>query len=257
MAYNINTTIINGELLVPSASAITIETSSQTFQFKGNDGLSFNKMVVNDNIVNPELLTEANVSISTNYGTYRGSLNNLLDGSSSTIWWSNQAQLSGKYILLTFSAPITLTSFSTISTHKSDYVHSNNVLQVSSDNSSWTTIGTFENTQTSSFTGITNAVDIKYVRIYAQSDVSNWLQLSQISFTYEINGIYQYTLTNISSNINVRIVFGPESTIYVKTNDGKFTEHVATFVNVDGSWSEVPIEQLYIYLKNKTILYNT
>ena len=51
MAYNINTTIINGELLVPSASTITIETSSQTFQFKGIDGLGFNKMVINDNVV--------------------------------------------------------------------------------------------------------------------------------------------------------------------------------------------------------------
>lgn len=256
MAYNINTTIINGELLTPSASTITIEASQQTFQFKGSDGLGFNKMVVNDNVVNPELLTEADVSISTNYGTYRGSINNLLDGSSSSIWWSSQAQLAGKYILLTFSVPITLTSFETISNHSSDYVQSNNVLQVSSDNSSWTTIGTFENAQTTSFTRITNAVDIKYVRIYAQSGVSNWLQLSQISFTYEMADIYQYSLTNISSDVNVRIVFGPESTIYVKTSDGNFTEHDATFVNIDGSWVEMPIEQLYIYLKNKTILYN-
>ena len=147
--------------------------------------------------------------------------------------------------------PITLTSFETISNHTSDYVHSNNVLQVSSDNSSWTTIGTFENTQTTSFTGITNAVDIKYVRIYAQSGISNWLQLSQISFTYEMADIYQYSLTNISSDVNVRIVFGPESAIYVKTNDGNFTEQDATFVNIDGSWVEMPIEQLYIYLKNR------
>ena len=256
MAYNINTTIVNGELMQPSSSAVTITSSSQIFQFKGDDGFDFNKMTVNGNQVTPQLLTTANVSLSTNYSTYEGALNNMLDGSSNTHWWSGNAQLSGYYVLLTFSAPITLTSFSTISTKANDYPHSNNVLQVSADNASWTTIGTFEDAQTSTFTGITNAVGVKYVRIYAQSSISNWLYINQINFTYEINGIYQYILSNITENVEVKILFGDEYALYMKTNDGKFTEHSVTFINKNGTWAESTMSELYNHLKNKTILYS-
>lgn len=159
-------------------------------------------------------------------------------------------------MLLTFSAPITLTSFSTISTKANDYPHSNNVLQVSADNVSWTTIGTFENAQTNTFTGITNAVGVKYVRIYAQSSISNWLYINQINFTYEINGIYQYILSNITENVEVKILFGDEYALYMKTNDGKFTEHSVTFINKNGTWTESTMSELYNHLKNKTILYS-
>lgn len=254
---NINTTIINGELVLPSSSSVTVSTSSQTFWFKGDDGFDFNRMTVNGNSVTPQLLSSAvTVNISTSYSTHSGSTRNLIDGSTSTYWWGGNAQTAGQYVLFTFSRPITLKSFSTTSSHSRDYPKPNNVLQVSSDNVTWTTVGTFQNAQTSTFTGITNARNVRYARIYATSSISNWLYLNEVSYTYDIEDLYQYVLTNISSDVEVRIVFGSEFTAYIKAADNRFVEHTATLIKGDGGWNESSIGDLYIHLKNKDILFS-
>jgi len=125
---------------------------------------------------------------STNYGTYTSgtttyALSNCHDGSTSTYFWSNDAQSEGKFVLMTFSSPVRLTSFQAYSSNNTDYPHSTNDLQVSSDGSEWTTVGAFSNSQTSTFSGL--SLDCQYVRIYAsRSGTSNWLVLNEITMEY-------------------------------------------------------------------------
>ncbi len=133
--------------------------------------------------------------LSTNYGTYAGALDNLKSTSTSTYWWSSENQSSGKYILVTFDAPVTLTSFVTYCSKSGDRLNTNNVLQVSSDGSTWTTVGTFKNQTTNTFTGSYSGV--KYARIYASSSVSYWLYINYISMAYTGSSAWDYEITSV------------------------------------------------------------
>lgn len=133
--------------------------------------------------------------ISTNYGTYAGDISNLKSTSTSTYWWSSENQSTGKYILMTFDAPVTLTSFVTYCSKSGDRLNTNNILQVSSDGSNWTQVGTFKNQSTNTFTG--EWTDVKYVRIYASSSVSYWLYINYIKLTYTGNSAWTYAFTKV------------------------------------------------------------
>ena len=132
--------------------------------------------------------------ITTNYGTYGGDLENLKDSSTSTYWWSSENQSTGKYILMTFDAPVTLTSVKTYCSKSGDRLNTNDVLQVSADKSSWTQIGTFANQATNSFTG--EWTDVKYLRIYASSTVSYWLYINYITLEYSGSNAWNYSFTS-------------------------------------------------------------
>lgn len=126
-------------------------------------------------------------SLSTNYSTYQSySLSNANDGNTSTYFWSAEAQASDKYVLVTFSDYVDMTSFSTYSSNANDYPNTCNELQVSADGSNWTKIGDFQASQTSTFTDITDAQRIKYARIYGTGSTSgkNWLVINEITIEY-------------------------------------------------------------------------
>lgn len=126
------------------------------------------------------------ISVSSNYSTYSGSLSNIIDGSTSTYWWAGDAQQTGKYVQFRFSSAITLNSASFVtSSNTGDCIKSCNVLQVSSDGSDWENVGTFTGNTSCSFNSI-NKTDVKYVRIYASSSVSNWLCISEATFNYSL-----------------------------------------------------------------------
>lgn len=133
--------------------------------------------------------------ITTNYGTYEGSLDNLKDSSSSTHWWASESQSVGKYILMTFDAPVTLTSIETYCSKSGDRLNTNDVLQISSDKSTWTQIGTFANQTTNSFSG--EWTDVKYLRIYASSAVSYWLYINYITLEYTGSNAWSYSITGV------------------------------------------------------------
>lgn len=137
---------------------------------------------------------------STNYSTYDGSLDNLKSTSTSTYWWSGESQTSGKYVLITFDSPVTLTKVVTYGSKINDYIRSNNKLQVSSDGSNWTQAGSFSNSNTNTFTGKWN--NVKYLRIYASSTQNYWLYINYITLTYEAEKSWQYSFTNIYKKID-------------------------------------------------------
>lgn len=262
--YTVNSTITKGTLISPATIKVE-EGESAVIKFNGNTNCKFKSMTVNGVDVTPTenleyTVATDGVTYSTNYSTYSSySFSNCYDGNSSTYFWSSEAQATGKYILIEFENPINLTSFSTYSSNTGDYPHSNNYLQVSSDGgSTWTDVGAFSDSQTTSFTGLTNT-NINAVRIYAKSDISNWLVINTITMEYtdytgevEVNSQYSYTIENIAENKNVVIIFEEvdDETFFVKVN-GEWKEVRVAYKKIAGEW----ILTQYIYDSTKQLVY--
>lgn len=124
------------------------------------------------------------VSVSSNYNTYAGAIDNIIDGDTSTYWWTNGAQSRGKYILFTFSDSVTLNSIRIQTTGSStDYVCSGSVLQTSSDGSAWTSAGSIGGSKDSSLT--VGKSGVKYARIYVNTASSNWLYINEVTLDYD------------------------------------------------------------------------
>lgn len=121
---------------------------------------------------------------SASYSTYSGSLSNMLDGSTSTYWWSGSAQSTGAYVQFSFSAPVSVTAFQAqTSSNTSDCIKSGNVLQYTTDGSTWTQCGTFSGSTTTTISGLSLS-GVKAMRIYASSSSTNWLCISEVTITY-------------------------------------------------------------------------
>ena len=257
--YTVTTTITNGVLVNPSASEVVEGGSDLDFFFRGNDKTKFMSMKVNGDAVTVTKVAGQNSSAatwtpSTNYGTYNNNAITNVNGDENTYFWSNETQSVGKYILFTFNKFINLTGVTTYSSNSTDYPNSVNKLQVSSDNTNWVDVGTFQNNQTSTFTGI-NATKIKYVRIYCDKTGNNsWLVLNSVTFTYTVPVIeegYSYTLSNIDGDKTVEITFINTNRVLLKVN-GEYKEGTA-YKKTSGRWTAVTPKELSDYLKDKKI----
>ena len=257
--YTVTTTITNGVLVNPSTSEVVVGGSDLDFFFRGNEKTKFMSMKVNGAAVTVTKVAGQNSSAaawtpSTNYGTYNNNAITNVNGDNNTYFWSNETQSVGKYILFTFNKFIDLTEVTTYSNNSTDYPSSVNKLQVSSDNTNWVNVGTFQNSQTSTFTGI-NATKIKYVRIYCDTTGNNsWLVLNKVTFTYTVPVIeegYSYTLSNIDGDKTVEITFINTNRILLKVN-GEYKEGTA-YKKTSGRWTAVTPKELSDYLKDKKI----
>ena len=257
--YTVTTTITNGVLVNPNVSEVVVGGSDLDFFFRGNDKTKFMSMKVNGDAVTVTKVAGQNSSAatwtpSTNYGTYNNNAITNINDDENTYFWSNEAQSVGKYILFTFNKFIDLTGVTTYSSNSTDYPRSVNKLQVSSDNTNWVDVGTFQNNQTSTFTGI-NATKIKYVRIYCDTGgTSNWLVLNSVTFTYTVPVIeegYSYTLSNIDGDKTVEITFINTNRVLLKVN-GEYKEGTA-YKKTSGRWTAVTPKELSDYLKDKKI----
>lgn len=249
ITHTISTSITGGTLRSPTTASATVSGGANyEITFNGNPGYALSSMTVNGVEVAPIIKsapapTLPRYTVSTNYSTYQAyALSNAYDGNNSTYFWSSEAQTQGKYILITFNDFINLKSFSTYSSNSTDYPHPCNMLQVSADGTSWTDIGTFSNAQTSTFSNITNANNIKYARIYATSSVSNWLVINEITMSYESAAgsggeYYSYTISAIDSDKTVVIIFNEPDTHYVKV-DGRWRKVLTAYRKVNGVWEE-------------------
>ena len=246
--HTVSTSITGGILRSPTTTSATVRDGvNYEITFNGNPGYTLSSMTVNGVEVTPTIKsapapTLPTYTVSTNYGTYQTNvLSNAYDGNNSTFFWSSEAQAQGKYILITFSDFVNLKSFSTYSSNDRDYPHPCNMLQVSVDNENWTDIGTFSDTQTSTFSNITNANNIKYVRIYATSNIENWLVLNEITMSYESAQLggeyYSYTISAIDSDKTVVIIFNEPDVHYVKV-DGRWRKVLTAYRKVNGTWEE-------------------
>lgn len=136
-------------------------------------------------IAKNDLTADVDVTIaaSTNYTTNAGQISNLVDGNEDTYWQSNDYQRSGRYVLFTFSAPVKVTSVRVLS-KQSTQSPQNQTLQISSDGTTWTDIGTVNTTDVTVTTNLDKSV--KYVRLY----YNNWYTSSSQLYLNEINVNY-------------------------------------------------------------------
>lgn len=245
VSYTVTASIENGTMVSDNPIPVA-EGESATLYFKGNDGYTFESMTVDGASVTPtpydgSSSEEVSVEYSTNYSTYSSySFDNCHDGDTSTYFWSSEAQTAGKYILITFSTAVDLTEFSTYSSNSTDMPNTNSYLQVSKDGKTWTDVGQFSGETTCTFTLRTEGKGIVAAQIYAKSDISNWLVLNEITMSYtaaSIDADYMYTISNITSNKTVVIVFAAGSTGYVKVN-GVWTQAKSVWVKGSSGWTE-------------------
>ena len=136
-------------------------------------------------IAKNDLTADVDVTIaaSTNYTTNAGQISNLVDGNEDTYWQSNDYQRRGRFVLLTFSAPVKVTSVRVLS-KQSMQSPQNQTLQISSDGTTWTDIGTVNTTDVTVTTNLDKSV--KYVRLY----YNNWYTSSSQLYLNEINVNY-------------------------------------------------------------------
>lgn len=247
VTYTVTSSIENGTMV--SDNPLTVaEGESATLYFKGNDGYTFKSMTVDGASVIPtpydgSSSTEVSVEYSTNYSTYSSySFDNCHDGDTSTYFWSSEAQTAGKYVLISFSTAVDLTEFSTYSSNSTDMPNTNSYLQVSKDGETWTDVGQFSGESTSSFTLGAEGKGIVAARIYAKSDIANWLVLNEITMSYaaaSIDADYMYTISNITSDKTVIIIFSNESggSAYIKIN-GEWVRAKSVWIKNATGWTE-------------------
>lgn len=121
------------------------------------------------------------ITVSASYTTYQGALSNLVDGNTSTYWWSSMSQSAGAYVMLTFSAPANITAVQVMTTNNiGDCVSSGNKLQYTQDGNTWVTVGSFNGAATCTFSNL-GLTGVKALRIYAASSASNWLCINEIT----------------------------------------------------------------------------
>lgn len=266
----VSTTITGGTML--SDANISVATgSSHTIYFKTDDAnYDILSMTANGTAVEPvgdtytaytvATTSNATYTVSTNYGTYDGSISDTIDGDTSTYWWSNGSQTSGNYVLITFSDLIRLNSFSTYSSNASDYPQSNNVLQISTDGENWENIGTFQDSQTSTFSNLTNTYG-KYIRIYATSTINYWLVIAEITIDYNdatstTMNCYSYTIPSVDADTAIVITCGlPDAALYLKTGESTW-RRVAKIYKKTGTktWEEVTPEDFNTFAANKKFM---
>lgn len=208
-AHDKSGALITGTAAITTTHSITLSTSEPS---GGNEG---DVWLVGSG---GKASTEVGVELSTTFSTSSsgGSIENIIDGNTSTYWQTSSRSSSGtKYVLFTLSEAVTLTSFSLYSSSSSYRPTTTETLQVSSDGSSWTSVGTFASQATNTFTGTWE--NVKYIRIY--STRSSRLYINECTLGYTATEIWDYEFTKL----------------YQKTASG-WTEMANLDALKDGAW---------------------
>lgn len=253
---SVNATITNGVITSPSSFPVDVAVgSSLTIEFGGNSGYEFASMTVNGTAVTPEIydgsLDLSTVTATTNFGTYSGSMSNILDSDDDTYFWSNEAQTVGKYILFTFANPITLGGASFYSSNTTDYPGSNFEFQVSSDNNTWTTVGTMTDGNRTEFTDL-NYKNIKYARIYVVSGKDKWLVLNSVSFEFPPTS---YTIESVTGDTEIVIRYREIRPYWsmIKTSTG-WKGIMGIYRKTSLGWEEITEDELKNIVKTQQLI---
>ena len=259
--YNVTTSITNGTIISPTTSPLTVNSGdSVDVQFKGDDSFVFKRMTVNGVSVTPtevQLSVAPTITVTTTYDTNNGNNSSgvayrditcIIDGSTATSWCANGSQQIGKHVQFEFSSPVLLHSFECYSEDSNGRPGNNQRLRVSTDGRTWTTVGNFTNSTTSTFSNIERTV--RYVQIYTRLSSSHWLVISEVTMDYtptETQPALQYTLSNITSNQNVVITFADTAnltTLYFKDSSGTWREGARIFEKKGNCWWELTGQEL-------------
>ncbi len=118
-------------------------------------------------------------------GGYYCVISNIIDGNTSTYYWSEANQSVGMYARVDLGAEVRFDAVQVSAPAHGDYCTNANV-QLSSDGYNWTTIGTFTSSRssatTNTYTVPTSVESFRYIQVVITTARSYWWQLSEIAW---------------------------------------------------------------------------
>lgn len=179
-------------------------------------------------------------------GGYYCVISNIIDGSTSTYYWSEANQSVGMYAHVDLGAEVRFDAVQVSAPAHGDYCTNANV-QLSSDGYNWTTIGTFTSSRSSAttktYTVPTSVESFRYIQVVITTARSYWWQLSEIAWG-SLNG----------SSFTRAAASGTVQTGTLTTTELSFTGVGAgtTSYVVDGVKYVIEVEEDHVHSWEKT-----
>ena len=115
---------------------------------------------------------------------------NVIDGDTSTMYWSSSGQTKGAYVQVDLGAAIPFDTVRLTSPSGTEDYCTNADVLVSEDGNNWTKIGSYTG-NTSTPTAFTNTLDkVRYIKVAVTVEKENWWQLSEIEWGNTVNGSF-------------------------------------------------------------------
>ena len=169
-----------------TTEAYTLE-GEQTFTHTGDATIARGELTVVQGTgtkVSYSASASASVSGYTD-GGYNCVASNLIDGDTSTYYWSTSSQTSGMYARVDLGAEVRFDAVQISAPAHGDYCTNANV-QLSSDGRTWTTIGTFTSSRSTAVTktyAVPSSVEsFRYIQVALTTARNYWWQLSEIAW---------------------------------------------------------------------------
>ena len=179
-------------------------------------------------------------------GGYNCVISNIIDGNTSTYYWSEANQSVGMYARVDLGAEVRFDAVQVSAPAHGDYCTNANV-QLSSDGYNWTTIGTFTSSRssatTNTYTVPTSVESFRYIQVVITTARSYWWQLSEIAWG-SLNG----------SSFTRAAASGTVQTGTLTTTELSFTGVGAgtTSYVVDGVKYVIEVEEDHVHSWEKT-----
>lgn len=131
-------------------------------------------------------------SATASIGAYsNNSASNLIDGNTSSFYWSNGAQTKGAYVQVDLGAAIPFEAVRLTSTDHAYDICTNAQVKVSLDGSSWKEIGKYTGTSTPEVFRLEgNVGKVRYIKIEITEAKNNWWQLAEIEWGSYTDGTF-------------------------------------------------------------------
>ena len=169
-----------------TTEAYTLE-GEQTFTHTGDDAIARGELTVVQGTgtkVSYSASASASVPGYTD-GGYNCVASKLIDGDTSTYYWSTSSQTSGMYARVDLGAEVRFDAVQISAPAHGDYCTNANV-QLSSDGRTWTTIGTFTSSRSTAVTktyAVPSSVEsFRYIQVALTTARNYWWQLSEIAW---------------------------------------------------------------------------
>ena len=169
-----------------TTEAYTLE-GKQTFTHTGDAAIARGELtVVQGTGTKVPYSASASASVS-GYtdGGYNCVASKLIDGDTSTYYWSTSSQTSGMYARVDLGAEVRFDAVQISAPAHGDYCTNANV-QLSSDGRTWTTIGTFTSSRSTAVTktyAVPSSVEsFRYIQVALTTARNYWWQLSEIAW---------------------------------------------------------------------------
>ena len=230
-----------------TSETYTLE-GEKTISVEGDSGIAKANLTYSEG-TGAEVSYSASASASVSgytQGGYNCVISNIIDGNTSTYYWSEANQSVGMYARVDLGAEVRFDAVQVSAPAHGDYCTNANV-QLSSDGYNWTTIGTFTSSRssatTNTYTVPTSVESFRYIQVVITTARNYWWQLSEIAWG-SLNG----------SSFTRAAASGTVQTGTLTTTELSFTGVGAgtTSYVVDGVKYVIEVEEDHVHSWEKT-----